>query len=140
MVLHADELRPAASFGQRIHLRHLIGVGIGDADVASFARAHGLVHAFQDFLGGRLVVPDVVDVEIYIIHAEVLQAAVYIIKHMLPSIYALQDFLVRARQELRGHHHVLASGHVAQGTAYKLFRGSQLIGYGRIEEVHAEFY
>ena len=50
-----------------------------------------------------------------------LQAAVDIIEHVLPAIDALLDFLVGARQELRGHHHIIASGHVAQGTPHELF-------------------
>ena len=113
MVLHRDELRPAVFLGQRIHLRHLIGVGVGDANIAR-------------------------DVQIDIVHAEVLQAAVDVVQHMLTAIDAVCDFLLRARQELRGHHHVLAPCHVLQRPAHELLRRAQLIGNGRVEEVHAE--
>ncbi len=92
--------RPAALLSQRIHLRHLIGVGIGDADIPRLACTDGLVHALQNLLCWCLVVPDVVDVQIDIVHAEVLQAAVDVVQHMLPAIYAVRDFLLRARQAL----------------------------------------
>ena len=77
----------------RVHLRHLIGIGICDTDIASLSRTYSIVHSLHDFLGrdiaslsrtyslvhslhdflGRsLVVPDMVDVQIDIIHAKVL--------------------------------------------------------------------
>ena len=62
MVLHTDEFGPAVALGQRIHLGHLIDVGIGDAYVAGLAGANGFVHAFQYLLSWGLVVPYVVDV------------------------------------------------------------------------------
>ena len=57
---------------------------------------------------------------------------------MLPPIDAVRDFLLRARQELRGYHHVLAAGHVLQCPAHELLRRAQLIGNGSVEEIHAE--
>ena len=137
MVLHADELGPSPFFGQGIHLSHLVGIGIGYSYVARLPLANCLVHSLQDFLGRCLIVPDVVDVQVHIVHAQVLQTTVYVVQHMLPAVHPLLDFLLRARQELGGHHHLFPSGHIPQGTSHELFRSAQLVGNGRIEEVHS---
>ena len=79
-----------------------------------------------------------VDVQIDIVHAQVLQAAVDIVEHMLTAINALLDFLVRTRQKLCGYYHIVTSSHIPQGTANELLRRSQLIGYCRIKEVYAQ--
>ena len=56
---------------------------------------------------------------------------------VLSAIDALLYLLVRARQEFRGHHYVIAAGHVLQCPAHELLRRAQLIGNRRVEEVLA---
>ena len=138
VVLHADELCPAAFLSQGIHLRKLVGIGIGDADVACLAFAYSLVHTFKNLLGRCPVVPDMVDVEVHIVHTQVLEAQVDVVQHMLTAINALLDLFLGAGQELGGDDHIVTFCHIAQCTAYILFGCTQLIGDGGIEEVYAQ--
>ena len=57
---------------------------------------------------------------------------------MLAATDAFLYFFFGSRQELRGYHHIVTLGHITQGASHILFRCSQLIGNGRIEEVHAK--
>ncbi len=112
MVLHRDELGPAVFLGQRIHFGDLVGVCVGDADVSHFAGPDRIVHALQNFFGGSLVVPDVIDVQVHMIHAQVLQTGVDGVHHVLLAIDASGNFFFGSWQEFGGNHHVLATGHV----------------------------
>ena len=122
----------------RIHLRQLVGIDVGDADVAGLALANSFIHAFKNLLCGCLVVPDVIDVEVNIVHTQMLQAQVDVVQHMLTATDALLDFLVRSWQEFCSHHHIVTLGHITQGTSDILFRCSQLIGDSCIIEIHAK--
>ena len=71
-------------------------------ELANHIMKHGSVHALQNFLCRCLVVPAVVDVHVHIVHAEVLQAAVDVAQYMLPTIDAVRDFLLCARELVAG--------------------------------------
>ena len=135
VALHGDKLGKALLLCQRVGLSKLVGVAVGDADIARLAGFDGFVEAVHDVEKRRPVVPHVVDVEIDVIHAEVLQAPVQHAADVLLTADAGGDFLVGAGQELGGHHHAVAAGEVAQGAAKVLFAGAALVGDGGIEEV-----
>ena len=67
-----------------------------------------------------------------------LQTAVEVVHDMLAAVNALLYLFFRTGQKLGGHHHVVATGHVAEGAAYEALRGAKLIGNGGVEEVYAE--
>ena len=67
-----------------------------------------------------------------------LQTGIDRVHHVLTAIDACRNLFIPARQEFRGHHHVLAACHIPQRTSHILLRRAQLVGNRRVEEVHAE--
>ena len=80
-----------------------------------------------------------IDIQVYVVHPEILKARIDHVLDVLLPADALFDLLLRSRKELGGHHHVLPLRKVPQGPAQKLLAGAALIGYGRIKEVDARF-
>ena len=138
VILHRDKLCPSFLLSKGIHLSHLIGISVGNANITRFARRNGLVHALKDFLGRSLVIPDVVDIKVNIVHTQMLQTAVDAVENMLTTVDAMSNLLVGARQELRGDNHIFTLCHITQGTSHKLFGCAQLISDGCVEEIHPQ--
>lgn len=139
MPLDGDEFLPAALFGQRIGFGKLPGEAVGNADGAHFSACHRPVQGFE-VVGNRCaVVPHVADVEIDVIHAEILQAFVEHTGDMLTAADAGGNVFGRARQEFGGDDDFVALGQFAQRAAEVLFAGTALVADGGVEEVHAQF-
>ena len=138
MPLYRHELGKALFFRQGVGLTQLPGEAVGDADVACLALLHHLVQAVQDVIEGRLVVPHVVDVQVYMVHAQILQALLQQTADMLLAGDACLDLLVGAGQELSGDHDLVPPGKIPQGTAQILLTGAALIADGGVKEVDAQ--
>ena len=76
VVLDGDEFGKALVLGQGVGLGELVGKAVGDAYIPRLARLHHAVEAVHDVVERHAVVPHVVDVEIDVVHAEVVQTGV----------------------------------------------------------------
>ena len=139
MSLHGNKGSKALPAGQFIGLAQLPGEAVGDADIACFTRLDGIVQPLHDFVKRRSVVPHMIDVQVHMVHAQVLQAFVQHAPHMLLSADSRVDLLMGAHGKFGGHHHVLPAGKVPESAAQILLAGAVLIHDGRIKEVDAQF-
>ena len=95
--------------------------------------------AQPSFSARRLPVPHVIDIQIHIVHPQVLQAFVdHAFDVHLPG-NAVFNFVPGAGQEFRGHYHLIPFGKVPQGPAGKLLTGTVLIRDGSVIEIDAQF-
>ena len=76
MPLDRDELRKAFFFCKGIGLGDLPSKAVGDTDISGLACLHDAVQTVHDVFDGRLPVPHVIDVQIHVVHPEVLEACV----------------------------------------------------------------
>ena len=137
MPLDGDEFRPAFFFRQGVCLRQLPGVAVGDADVTRFACFHHAIQTIQNIFNRRLPVPHVIDIQVHMIHTQVLQARVDHAFNVRLSVDAGFNLVLRAGEEFGGHHHFVPPGKVPQGPAHILLAGAALIGDSGIVEVDA---
>ena len=79
-----------------------------------------------------------VDVEIHILHAQILQAFIEHPFNVLLCGNALLYLLGRTRQKFGSHNNLIALGKIAQSTPYILLTGAALIGDGCIKKVYAQ--
>ena len=84
------------------------------------------------------MVPHVVDIEIHIVHAKVLQAPVQHPLDVLLAGHAGLDLLGCARQELGRNDHFIAFRKIAQRAAEILLAGAALVGDRGVEKVDAQ--
>ena len=79
-----------------------------------------------------------VDVQIHIVHAEILQAFVEHFCDVLLTGHAVCDLVRCTRQEFRGDHDILTLCKIAQRTSDVLFARAGLVSDGSVEEIHAK--
>ena len=137
MVLHRHEGSKAFLFRQGIGLGQLIGIAVGNADIADFAGLHLPVQALKNIVERCLVVPHMVDIQVHIVHAQMLQAQVQLPGDMLLTADPRLDFLLAAGQEFGRHIHLVSGGKIFQGPAQVLLAGAVLVGNGGIKEIYA---
>ena len=132
-------------FGKALFLRQGVGLAelpckaVGDADIPGFACLHGVVQSLHDVIKGRLVIPHVIDVQVHIVHPQVLKALVQHPPDMLLAADALRDLLIGTGKKLGGHHHLVSLGKIPEGTTYILFAGTALVADGGVKEIDPKF-
>ena len=138
MPLDGDEFSKAFLFCQGISLGDLPGKAVGDADVSGFSRLHYAVQPIHDIFDRRLPVPHVINIEIYIVHTEIVKACVYHVFNMLLPADAAFDLFLCPGKEFRGNDYIIAFCEVAKRPADILFACAALISDSRIVEVDAQ--
>ena len=126
VVLYGDELRPAMFAGDGVGLLQLPRRDVRRADVPRLAGGHGVREALHDLLDRRAPIPHVVDVQVHVVHTEMAQTHIEIVADVLLAAHAVLDLLVGARQELRGHHHIVACRHGGERAA-EVFLGRAVL-------------
>ncbi len=135
MALHGNELRPALPLGDGVGPAKLPGEAVGDADIARLAGLHLTIEAVQYVLDGGLPVPHVIDIQVHVIHAQVLKALVQHAFDVLLAGDARLDLVLGAGQELGRHHHLIPLGEIPKRTAHVLLAGAGLVGDGGVIEI-----
>ena len=138
VALYRHELGKALPLRQGVCLAQLPGKAVGDADISGLALPHHLVQTIHDVIERRLVVPHMVDIQVHMVHAQVLQALLQQAADMLLSGHAGGDLLIGPGKELGGHHDLIPPGEVPQGPAQVLLAGTALIADGGVEEVDVQ--
>ena len=139
MALNGDKPGKALPLGQRIGLAELPRKAVGDSDIPRLARLHRIVQPLHNVAEGGPVIPHVIDVKVDIVRPQILQAPVEHAADVLLPADALCDLLVGAGQKLRGHHHVVPFGKIADGAAHVLLACPALVADRCIEEIDAQF-
>ena len=137
MALEGDEGGKPLGPSQVVGFAQLPGKAVGDAKVPDLARLHHLVQPLQDVVQRGLIVPHVIDVEVDVVHTQVLQTLVHHPADVLLAADAVCDLLVGSGEEFGGHHHLLPPGKVPEGPAQVLFAGAALVTDGGVEEIDA---
>lgn len=76
MALNGDKFGESLPLGDGVCLGKLPCEVVGDTNIPSLVGFDRMVQAFQDIIDGCLMVPHMIDVQIYIIHAKILEALV----------------------------------------------------------------
>ena len=139
MALHGDKGRQPFAFGKGVRLRQLPGIAIGNANRAHLAGGHGGVQRLQHVDNRGVVIPDVVDVEVDVVHPEVSQTLVERAGYRLFSADPLGYLGSGSWQKLGGQHHLLAFCHLPQRPANVPLTGAVLIGDSGIVKIDALF-
>ena len=135
VALHRDEPGKALFFRQGVCLAQLPGEAVGDADIPGLALLHHLIQTVHDVIEGRLVVPHVVDIQVHVVHPQVLQAPLQQPADVLLSGDARHNLLIGAGEKFGGHHHLVPLGKVPESPAQILLAGAALVADGGVEEV-----
>ena len=138
MPLDGDEFGKALPLCQSVGLTELPSKAVRNPDVPGFARLHSVVQSLHDVIKGRLVIPHMVDVEVHIVHPQVLQALIQHPPDVLLAADPRFDLLIGTGEKLGGHHNLAPLGKIPECTAYILFTGAALVGDSGIEEVDAQ--
>ena len=139
MALNGYEFGKPFLLRQRVRLRDLPGKTVRNADVSRLARLHDAIQSVHNVFKRCLPVPHVIDVEIHVVHAEVLKTCVdHVLDVLLPADSVLDLFLC-SRKEFGGNDNVFTLCEVAQCLADILFAGSALIGDGCVVEINTQF-
>ena len=139
MALNGDESGKTFLFRQCVRLRDLPGKTVRNADVSRLSRLHDAAEPVHNVLERRLPVPHVIDVEIHIVHAEVLKACVDHVLDMLLPADSVLDLFLCSRKEFGGNDNVFALCEVAQCPADILLACAALVGDGCVVEIDAQF-
>ncbi len=139
MALHRNKGCQPFAFGKGVRLRQLPGIAIGNANRAHLAGGHCGVQRLQHVDNRGVVIPDVVDVEVDVVHPEVSQTLVKRAGYRLFSADPLGNLGSGSWQKLGGQHHLLAFCHLPQRPANVPFAGAVLIGDGGIVKIDALF-
>ncbi len=79
-----------------------------------------------------------INIQIHVIHTEILKTRVDHVPDMLLTADARLDLFLRSGKELGGNDHIIPFCKIPQGSADILLTGAALIGDGRIIEIHAQ--
>ena len=136
--LHRYELCKAFPFGKRVRLCKLIGEAVGNPDITDLARSDGIVQALHNVVKRRIVIPHMANVQIHIVHSEILEAFIQHSLHMPLSGNARFQLRIGPGQEFRRNHNIITLRKVPNRSAEILFACSALVGDRRIKEVDAQ--
>lgn len=100
MPLYRDEFAKSLLLGQGIGFGQLPGKAVGNADGAHLACLYDAIEAIHDFIERRSVIPHMIDIQIHIIHPQMLQAPIQQIGDMLLAADAGGDLLGGAGHDL----------------------------------------
>ena len=138
MPLNADELCKALFLSKRICLCKLPCIAVRNADVSCLSRFHNTVQTVHNVVDWRVPVPHVINVQVNIVHSEVVKALVDHTLDMLLSADTCLNINRGSRQEFRCHNNFIAPGKIFECSADKLLTRSRLIGDCGIKEIHAK--
>ena len=138
MPLDGNKPGKAFLFSNGICLGELPCKAIGNADISCFACLHNAVQPIQNIVNRCVPVPHMIDIEVHVIHAQVLQACVDHVLDVLLSADPSLDFLLCPGKEFRCKDNVLTLCKIPQRPADILLTGAALIGNGRIIKIDAQ--
>ena len=139
VALHGNKGRQPFAFGKGVRFRKLPGIAIGYTNSAHFALSNGGMKRFKHLNNWRVVIPDVVNVEVDVVHPQILQALIERSGYCLFSADPRGNLRGGSRQKLGGQHHVLAFCHLPQRPANVSLAGAVLIGDGGIVKIDTLF-
>jgi hypothetical protein len=131
--------REAAQLGDGGCTGNAPGGKVGDAGIENLAGARQIVEAAHDLLGRRYLVRQVQPIEIDAVGLQPLQAGLDRLDHGLAAVADGENTgrAIDTQSELGGEHEIVATPF--QQMAEQLFRFSELVGVGRVDEVTARF-
>ena len=135
MSLHGNEFRNPELFRHRVRLCQLIGVTVGNSQIADLSGSHGTVQSGHDLFQRRARIPAVQNIQIDVIHAEIFQALIQHLFNMAADRDSRLNLFRRARQKLRRDDHVFTFGQCFKRPADILFAGAALICQCGIKEI-----
>ena len=136
--LNGDKFGKSFSLCQCVGFGKLIGKTVGNADVTNLSLLHHTVQPVHNIIKGRLIVPHMINIKVYIIKPQILQTGIDHLFNVLLSGDTGSDFILGTGQKLCCHHHIFPPGEISQRTAKILFAGAALISDGCIEKVHSQ--
>ena len=137
MSLYGHKFRKSFFFCQSVRLGELVGITVGDADVSRLACLHHIVQPFHNVIKRCGIIPHMVNIQIYIIHSQILKALIDHHLYMLLRGHALFDFLRCAGKEFRSDYDVISLCKVFERTPKILLTRTTLIPDRRIIKVDA---
>src|SRR5258705_7770060 len=139
MVLHRYKTCPAVFVCSIQRLCKLPGVHRRGANIARLATLDYIVQGFECFLNGRVFIPAMNLIEVYVIRTEALQACLDFEHNRFARQPACVNILVRWEVDLSGNYHFFTSCEVTKRAPDNLFAGAIGVAVCSVEEVDAEF-
>ena len=137
MALNGYKLLEAFLFCQCVCLCKLIGKTVGNSDIAGFSLFHDLVQALHNIVKRSLIIPHMVNIQIYIVQSQIFQTGIDHPFNMFLSGNSLLDFLRSPGEKFRSYYPIFPLCKIFYRPAYILFTGAALVPDSRIKKVNS---
>ena len=136
MSLYGDKLLETFLFSQCICLGKLVGKAVGNSDIPGFSFFYDLIQALHNIIKRSLIIPHMVNIQIYIVHPQIFQTGIDHSLNMFLSGDSLMDLFRRPGKKFRSHYHIFSLCKVPESPAYILFTGAALVSDSCIKKIN----
>ena len=137
MSLYGHKFRKSFFFCQSVRLGKLVGITVGNTDISRLACFHHIVQPFHNVIERRRVIPQVINIQIHIIHPKVLKALIDHLLYMLLCRHSLFNLLRCAGKKFRSDYNIFSLCKVFERTSKILLTRTALIPDCRIVKIDA---
>ena len=138
MALNGYKLLEAFLFCQCVCLGKLIGKTVGNSDITGFSLFNDLVQTLHNIVKRSLVIPHMVNIQIYIVQSQIFQTGIDHPFNMFLSGNSLLDLLRCPGEKFCGNYHIFPLCKIFYRPAYILLTGTALIPDSCIKKVNSK--